>query len=243
MRVLIGIVSSLLSAGEPEPLVPCTQELLTLAARNAPAPDPLRVNEALFHLYLKADKIDWVPDKVRRGPKGKKVVTYRQDPFGWKDAEAAARLGMPLKDYVLRADDGLLLRLYCLVAAAKADGHEPVISSIFRDDWRQAQAKGTMVARVGHSFHGGSLRGGQALAADVTVNGPWNAKRAFWDWIRAKGRKFYLAQPYALDPAHVVPTDGAEYAGKARHTKTRFATHQKHRRAAKKKRGVRLARG
>ena len=141
--------------------------------------------------------------------------------FTWKDAAAAAHLGMSLKTYVIGGmDRDFKVKLYHLFRALDDAGLAPGITSGFRDDYRQSIASGNRAA-TDRSYHGGSRRGGfgHGLAADlVSVKGEtrserWGASESLWKWIDAHGKEFGIGRPYLdRDPPHAAPIDGEEYA-------------------------------
>ena len=185
------------------------------------------VDETLFWLYLRADKVDKFPIRTFvKNPKAKDkskghwvTVGWRDAPYGSKDSEAADRLGMGLKEYeVGGAKTEFKLRVYCHTAAAIAAGHQVVVTSLFRDDYRQRIAEGIKSADNA-SFHGGSKRGGygNGVAVDLSVNGSWSEKEAFWKWSDAH-REYGLVRVYGSgDPPHFVPSDGQEIRTASRH--------------------------
>ena len=71
---------------------------------------------------------------------------------------------MSLMDYVIGGmDRDFKLRLFQTLRAAEKAGLSPGITSGFRDDYRQSIASGQKAAS-NRSYHGGSLRGGTAMA-------------------------------------------------------------------------------
>src|SRR3984893_8576335 len=128
--------------------------------------------------------------------------------FTWKDASAAARLGLSAKDFVIGGMDAdFREQLFAVGHAMDAAGIEWTILSAFRDDYRQSLATGFR-AQVGTSFHGGSIATGgygRGCAVDVaSADGVSND--TVWTWIDLHGRQFGLERPMArIDPAHVQP--------------------------------------
>jgi hypothetical protein len=189
------------------------------------------INDYLWSLYERAPKVDTVKEtekkKVTVEKNGKtRTVTKTEtklvaENFAWKDPQAAEKVGMPLKDYVIGGmDPHFKLRLYHTLRALDRVGLVPGITSAFRDDYRQSLASGLHAAN-NRSYHGGSLRGGygHGLAADVvSVKGAtsaerWAASEQLWKWIDAHGKEFGLGRPYLnKDPGHCAPIDGKEYA-------------------------------
>ncbi|EJW11925.1 hypothetical protein A33M_2706 [Rhodovulum sp. PH10] len=163
------------------------------------------------------------------GPTPKKVVAprdpqdvvddylwevYRREPikkdgsgdFTWKDPAAAKKLGMSLKDYVIRGmDRDFRETLYHMGKALDADGLNWSMLSAFRDDYRQRLASG-LKARVGYSLHGGSRRTGgygHGRAIDITIAGDGDAS-VVWRWIDRHGARYAIARPMpGYDPAHI----------------------------------------
>ena len=127
--------------------------------------------------------------------------------FTWKDAAAAARMGLSLEDYVIGGMDPDFKEL--IYAAGKqmdAAGIQWSMLSAFRDDWRQEIASG-FKASAGNSCHGGSRRvGGYGFGHCVDLwaaAGPVEEVLAFID--RA-GAAIGLKRPMpGRDPAHVQP--------------------------------------
>ena len=128
--------------------------------------------------------------------------------FTWKDASAAARLGLSVKDFVIDGMDAdFREQLFAVGHSMDAAGIEWTILSAFRDDYRQSLATGFR-AQVGTSFHGGSIATGgygRGCAVDVaSADGVSNDTA--WTWIDLHGRRFGLERPMArIDPAHVQP--------------------------------------
>lgn len=203
------------------------------------------VDRYLWALYQRTPKEDTIKVPERRNVsvkrKGKMVTVARtfiklvdQD-FGWKDPKAAERVHLSMTDYVIGGvDRSFKLKLFYMLHAAEAAGLSPGITSGFRDDYRQSIASG-LKAASNRSYHGGSLRGGygHGLAADVvSVAGGTRDQRfassvKLWKWIDAHGKEFGIGRPYlGMDPPHVAPIDGEEYAKHNRGTK-QAASHVK----------------
>lgn len=126
--------------------------------------------------------------------------------FTWKDPAAAKRMGMSLKDYVIRGmDRDFRETLYHMGKALDADGYNWSMLSAFRDDYRQRLASG-LKARTGYSLHGGSVRTGgygHGRAIDITTADGHDAD-AVWRWIDRNGARFAMARPMpGYDPAHI----------------------------------------
>ncbi len=140
--------------------------------------------------------------------------------FTWKDGAAAARLGLPIEEYVIGGvDPDFRELLFAMGQAMDAAGIDWTILSAFRDDYRQNLASG-LKARVDNSFHGGSVATGgygHGCAADLaSSNGLSND--AVWRWVDRHGLQFGLHRPLrGIDPAHVLPNAGwRELAAKLR---------------------------
>src|SRR5262249_5483109 len=142
------------------------------------------IDDYLFLVYQRTPKQDTTKLKERSKITVKKngktrtvvktIVRLVANDFTWKDPKAAARVGMPNKDYVIGGmDRGFRLKLYRALRAVDEVGLVPGITSGFRDDYRQAIATGQKAASDS-SYHGGSRRGGygHGMAADlVSVKG------------------------------------------------------------------------
>jgi hypothetical protein len=203
----------------------------TLAVNDPCAGAEACINDYLWSLYERAPKVDTVKEtekkKVTVEKNGKtRTITKTEtklvaENFAWKDPQAAEKVSMPLKDYVIGGmDQQFKLRLYRTLRALDRAGLVPGITSAFRDDYRQSLASGLHAAN-NRSYHGGSLRGGygHGLAADVvSVKGEtsaerWAATEQLWKWIDAHGKEFGIGRPYLnKDPGHCAPIDGKEYA-------------------------------
>jgi hypothetical protein len=189
------------------------------------------IDDYLWSLYERAPKVDTVKEtekkKVTVEKNGKTHTITKTETklvaenFAWKDPQAAEKVSMPLKVYVIGGmDQQFKLRLYRTLRALDRAGLVPGITSAFRDDYRQSLASGLHAAN-NRSFHGGSLRGGygHGLAADVvSVKGTtsaerWAASEQLWKWIDAHAKEFGIGRPYLnKDPGHCAPIDGKEYA-------------------------------
>src|SRR5262245_57843190 len=201
------------------------------------------IDRYLWSLYERAPKVDarkvveQIKETVTKNGKThtitKKNTKYVEEDFTWKDPKAAEKAGMSLKDYVIGGmDRSFKLKLYRALRALDDAGLSPGITSGFRDDYRQSIASG-LKASSNSSYHGGSLRGGygHGLAADVvSVKGetrvPSNsvASEELWKWIDAHGKEFGVGRPYLdMDPGHVAPIDGKEYAAKRGRAKPQLA--------------------
>jgi hypothetical protein len=207
-----------------------------------PVPE-ICIDQYLWSLYERAPKVDarkvveQIKETVTKNGKThtitKKTIKYVEEDFTWKDPKAAEKAGMSLKDYVIGGmDRSFKLKLYRALRALDDAGLSPGITSGFRDDYRQSIASG-LKASSNSSYHGGSLRGGygHGLAADVvSVKGetrvPSNsvASEDLWKWIDAHGKEFGVGRPYLdMDPGHVAPIDGKEYAAKRGKAKAQLA--------------------
>jgi hypothetical protein len=209
------------------------------------------VDRYLWALYQRTPKEDTIREIERRSiavkRKGKMVTVARvfaklvDEDFGWKDPKAAERAGMSMMDYVIGGmDRSFKLKLFHTLHAAEAAGLSPGITSAFRDDYRQSIATG-LKAAGNKSYHGGSSRGGygHGLAADiVSVQGGTRDQRCassekLWKWVDAHGKEFGIGRPYlGMDPPHVAPLDGQEYATHNRGAKQARSDVKKVKRAA-----------
>lgn len=191
------------------------------------------IDEYLWSLYERAPKVDTnkVTEQIKQAIKKdgkirnilKTITNYVIGDFTWKDPDAAQKVGMPLKDYVIGGMDPAF-KLTLARALRKMDdaGFMPAITSAFRDDYRQSIANGNKAASDS-SYHGGSRRGGygHGLAADlVSVRGETRKDRLassdeLWKWIDANEKELGIGRPYRdRDPPHVGPLDGKEYVQK-----------------------------
>jgi hypothetical protein len=131
--------------------------------------------------------------------------------FTWKDAAAAARIGLPIEEYVIGGmDPDFRELLFAAGRALDAAGINWTILSAFRDDYRQDLAVG-LKARSDNSFHGGSAAtGGYGHGCAVDVASPDRlSDNAVWNWLDQHGEQFGLHRPLrAIDPAHVLPRPG-----------------------------------
>jgi hypothetical protein len=191
------------------------------------------IDRYLWSLYVRTQKVDTVrvEEQIRVAVKRKgkiKIVTktiskYVIEDFGWKDPDAARKVGMSAMDYVIGGmDRGFRVTLYHALHALDTAGLMPGITSAFRDDYRQTIASGRK-AQSDRSYHGGSFRGGfgHGMAADiVSVKGDTRAERVqssdvMWKWIDAHEKELGIGRPYLdRDAPHVGPIDGREYLTK-----------------------------
>ena len=234
--------------GEDAAVIPATASSLDIVDECLVV-DPC-IDRYLWALYERTLKQDTMKVQERRKvtvqvkvKKKKKTVTVTKvvtktftklvpQDFTWKDPHAAAKIGMPMKDYVIGGmDRSFKLKLFHTLQAAEQAGLSPGITSAFRDDYRQSIASG-LKAASDRSYHGGSFRGGygHGLAADVvSIKGRTKAERwvsteALWKWIDANGKQYGIGRPYLdRDPPHVAPTDGKEYASRRGGAKSQHA--------------------
>ena len=126
--------------------------------------------------------------------------------FTWKDAAAAARLGMSVKTYVIGGmDPDLRELLYHAGLAIDAAGIHWTILSAFRDDYRQSLTSG-FKAHTNNSLHGGSAAtGGYGHGCAVDIKDA-DGNSDVWRWVDGNSAKIGLQRllPRA-DPAHVQP--------------------------------------
>jgi len=125
--------------------------------------------------------------------------------FTWKDKKAAERLGMSLKDYVIRGmDPDFREQLYAAGHAMDAAGLRWSMLSAFRDDYRQGLAEG-IKARPGYSLHGGSKAvGGYGHGRAADIINTEGEDEAVWRWMDKNGAKFGLRRPMpGYDPDHI----------------------------------------
>jgi len=142
-------------------------------------------------------------------------VVYERSPtkqdlsgdFTWKDAAAAAHLGMSLKTYVIGGmDPDLRELLYHAGLAMDAARIHWAILSAFRDDYRQSLASG-LKAHINNSLHGGSAAtGGYGHGCAVDIKDADGNSDSVWRWLDKNSAKIGLQRllPRA-DPAHVQP--------------------------------------
>jgi hypothetical protein len=200
------------------------------------------VDRYLWALYQRTPKLDAITEHDRRKvtvrKRGRTVTVTKSfarvidEDFAWKDPKAAEKAGMAMMDYVIGGmDPDFKLKLFHVLRAAEEAGLSPGITSGFRDDYRQSIASGLKAAND-RSYHGGSFRGGygHGLAADaVSVKGATKEERristeVFWKWIDAHGEEFGIGRPYLnMDPPHLAPIDGKEYADHHHGTKAQHA--------------------
>jgi hypothetical protein len=166
----------------------------SIASENAPLVHNDKVNLYLWSVYKRSNlKIDAHGD------------------FTWKDAAAAAHVGLPIEEYVIVGmEPDFRELLFAAGQALDAAGIDWTILSAFRDDYRQNLAAG-LKARSDNSFHGGSVAsGGYGHGCAVDIASP---DRLFdnkvWEWLDQHGEQFGLHRPLrAIDPAHVLPRPG-----------------------------------
>jgi hypothetical protein len=127
--------------------------------------------------------------------------------FTWKDAAAAARLGLSPADYVIRGmDRDFRELLYRAGLAMDAAGFRWTILSAFRDDYRQGLASGYK-ARASYTLHGGSATtGGYRHGCAVDIKDADEDTLDLWSWLDAHRAQLGLERPLAwIDPDHVQP--------------------------------------
>jgi hypothetical protein len=129
--------------------------------------------------------------------------------FTWKDAAAAARLGLSIQDYVIGGMDADFRELlFHIGQAMDAAGIDWTILSAYRDDYRQSLAAG-FKAHISNSFHGGSVATGgygHGCAVDLAASDGIAASDMVWKWLDQHGEQFGLHRPLRrMDPAHVQP--------------------------------------
>jgi hypothetical protein len=218
-----------------------------LAAESTPIVEPLKPRPAQVDVPTEAARIKPPERKVEVAPKPKPPVdpmaavddylwqVYMRAPvkkdssgdFTWKDAAAAKRLHMSLKDYVIRGMDAdYREQLYHAGRAMDAAGLHWSMLSAFRDDYRQALASG-FKARPGNSQHGGSRAvGGYGHGRAIDINNTDGGDDEVWHWIDAHGAKYGIRRPMpGYDPAHIQA--GGDYqriASALRENRTHTAT-------------------
>src|SRR5579883_530249 len=187
-------VAALTSEPMPPPSEAGLGEATTLPplSSEGPTPDPIMgdVNQYLWGVYERST--------TKRDGSGD---------FTWKDAAAAARLGMTLGDYVIAGMDADFREiLYRAGRAMDAAGFRWTILSGFRDDYRQGLASGYK-ARIGNSLHGGSLTtGGYGHGCAVDINDADGRSVPLWQWIDANAAQINIERPLpGIDPAHLQP--------------------------------------
>jgi hypothetical protein len=192
------------------------------------------VNPFLIYRYKSVPKVDTYLTRVRIGKKWRRVA--REEDFTWKDAAAAAHAHTSLEHYLLdKVDTTFKVELYWLIRTAEENGLPIGIHSLFRDDYRQSLITVGTKARVGFSFHGGSMRGGICRAADLVAQAPTHAltlkhNDAVYAFIDRYGSRFDIVRPYGdKDAGHVAPRSSPEFAMHHRsHTKVATAKHHPH---------------
>ncbi len=200
------------------------------------------IDRYLWSLYERTRKVDTirVPEEIKVAVKrkgkirivSKTISKFVLEDFGWKDPDAAGKVGMAPADYVIGGmDRDFRVTLYHALRALDAAGLMPGITSAFRDDYRQTIASGQK-AQSDRSYHGGSFRGGygRGMAADiVSVKGETRAERlassdVLWKWVDAHEKELGIGRPYLdRDAPHVGPLDGREYFTKRIEPKMREA--------------------
>src|SRR5215467_10865437 len=188
------------------------------------------IDSYLWSLYERTRKVDLVrvPEQIKVAVKRKgktSIVTktvskFVPEDFTWKDPDAAQKVGMSPRDFVIGGmDPGFRVTLYHALRALGDAGLMPGITSAVRDNYRQTIASGQK-AQTERSYHGGSFRGGygHGQAADiVSVNGETRAERlassdVLWKWVDAHEKELGIGRPYLdRDAPHVAPLDGREY--------------------------------
>jgi hypothetical protein len=156
----------------------------------APTPDPGMdaVNQYLWEVYERTP--------VKRDGSGD---------FTWKDAAAAARLGVTVGDYVIVGmDRDFRELLYRAGLAMDAAGFRWTILSGFRDDYRQGLASGYK-AIIGDSLHGGSVTtGGYGHGCAVDIRDAGGDPQMLRAWIDANSAALNLERPLPrIDPGHI----------------------------------------
>jgi hypothetical protein len=129
--------------------------------------------------------------------------------FTWKDAAAAARLGLSIQEYVIGGmDPDFRELLFHVGQGMDAAGIDWTILSAYRDDYRQNLASG-FKAHISNSFHGGSIATGgygHGCAADLAATDGIASSDMVWKWLDQHGEQFGLHRPLRrIDPAHVQP--------------------------------------
>jgi hypothetical protein len=154
-----------------------------------PPADPMvAVDDYLWQVYMRAP--------VKKDSSGD---------FTWKDAAAAKRMHMSLKDYTIRGMDAdFREQMYHMGRAMDAAGLRWSMLSAFRDDYRQTLAAG-FKARTGNSQHGGSRAvGGYGHGRAIDINNTEGGDEQVWHWIDAHGAKYGIRRPMpGYDPAHI----------------------------------------
>jgi len=129
--------------------------------------------------------------------------------FTWKDAAAAARIDLPIQEYVIGGmDPDFRELLFHAGQAMDAAGVDWTILSAFRDDYRQGLANGYK-AHNNNSFHGGTVATGgygHGCAVDLASTDGDLFNSTVWNWLDQHGQRFGLHRPLGrADPAHVQP--------------------------------------
>ncbi|RAI43754.1 hypothetical protein [Rhodoplanes roseus] len=182
-----------------------------MVERTRPGETPDEIDDYLWDVYLR--------NPIKKDGSGD---------FTWKDPAAAKRMGMSLKDYVIRGmDRDFRETLYHMGKALDADGYNWSMLSAFRDDFRQRLASG-FKASVGNSLHGGSRRTGgygHGRAIDITTADGRDAADV-WHWIDRNGARFAMSRPMpGYDPAHIQARGNyQQIASTLRVKRSRYAT-------------------
>jgi hypothetical protein len=129
--------------------------------------------------------------------------------FTWKDAAAAARMDLSIREYVIDGmDPDFRELLFHAGQAMDAAGINWTILSAFRDDYRQSLAAGYK-AHNNNSFHGGTAATGgygHGCAVDIASTDGELFNSIVWNWLDQHGEQFGLNRPLGrVDPAHVLP--------------------------------------
>ena len=129
--------------------------------------------------------------------------------FTWKDAAAAARLGLSIQEYVIGGmDPDFRELLFHIGQGMDAAGIDWTILSAYRDDYRQSLATG-LKAQISNSFHGGSVATGgygHGCAVDLAASDGIASSDLVWKWLDLHGEQYGLHGPLRrMDPAHVQP--------------------------------------
>lgn len=203
-----------------EPLVRIPAEATQIKpARKSQPPGKRAVNPM--------DEVDrYLWDVYERAP----VKKDSSGDFSWKDPAAAKRLHMSLTDYVIRGmEPDFREQLYHAGRAMDAAGLHWSMLSAFRDDYRQALARG-FKARPGNSLHGGSRAvGGYGHGRAIDIMNTDGDDETVWHWIDAHGAKYGLRRPMpSYDPAHIQASGEWHRTAEAlRASRARLAEHVK----------------
>jgi len=139
---------------------------------------------------------------------------YRRKPttFAWKDAKAAAMVGLSPSEFVVGGmDPEFRTTLYRALRTLDLFGFMPGITCGFRDDYRQSITTGKK-AQFDRSFHGGSARGGYGHGQAADIVSTRDATDRMYAFIDQHEQVLGIGRPYRRgDPPHVAPLDGEEY--------------------------------